>query len=76
MELGIEVTPKVHAVFFHVKEFCEKNGLGLGFFSEQAMESVHFDFKSTWEINKVTIDHPDYPKKLLRAVCQYNSLHI
>lgn len=76
LSLGVSVTPKVHAVFFHIGQFCKLHGIGLGFFSEQAMESVHFDFKSFWEKNKVAENHPDYAKKLLRAVCQYNSLHL
>ena len=76
-DLGVSITPKVHIVFFHVQEFCDKNGLGLGFFGEQAMESVHYDFlKSSWEMNKVAANHQDYPKKLLRAVCSYNALHV
>lgn len=76
MDLGISVTPKIHAVFYHVEQFCHKIGKALGFFSEQAMESVHSDFKSTWQAIKVTKSHPDYSKKLLRAVCIYNSSHI
>ena len=76
-DLRISITPKVHAVFFHVEQFCDKKGIGLGFFSEQAMESVHYDFlKSSWEMNKVAANHPDHPKKLLRAVCSYNALHV
>ena len=46
MDLEVSVTPKIHAVFYHVSEFCSKHLKGLGFYSEQAMESVHFDFKS------------------------------
>lgn len=76
ISLGVSVTPKVHIVFFHVREFCHKTGMSLGFFSEQAMESVHFDFKSVWLKNKVGENHPDYPTKLLRAVCSYNALHV
>lgn len=76
VDLGVNITPKVHAVFFHVEQFCAIKGVSLGFFSEQAMESVHFDFKTTWEKNKVSVNHPDYPEKLLRSVCSYNSLHV
>jgi hypothetical protein len=76
LSLNISVTPKVHAVFFHIAEFCNKTQQGLGFFSEQAMESVHFDFNSVWKKYKVSRDHSDYSSRLLRAVCEYNSLRI
>lgn len=74
--LGIKITPKVHAVYFHVEQFCDKYETGLGYFSEQAMESVHFDFSKTWETNKVAPTHSNYSEKLLSAVCRYNGLHI
>lgn len=47
LDLGISVTPKVHAVYHHIKDFCSKNQHGLGFYSEQTIESVHHDFSTT-----------------------------
>lgn len=76
MSLNISVTPKVHAVFFHVADFCKRHQRGLAFYSEQAMESVHFDFQQTWEKFKVSETNPDYCNALLRAVCVYNSCHL
>lgn len=76
LNLKISVTPKLHAVFFHVKQFCIKHQKGLGFFSEQAMEAVHYDFSMTWAKYKVSRNNPDYIQKLLRAVCEYNSQHV
>lgn len=73
---GISVTPKVHAVFFHVKEFCEQHGTGLGNYSEQASESVHHDFSKIWGNFKLDINNISYSKNLLRSVCKYNSLHL
>lgn len=75
LDLEISITPKVHAVFFHVPDFCDEKQAGLGFYSEQAMESVHSDFKHVWNKYKVAKDHPDYDEKLYRAICEYNSLH-
>ena len=49
MDLDLSVTPKVHALIFHVPEFCRRRGTGLGVFSEQASESVHYKFNHTWE---------------------------
>ena len=77
MNLNIPVTPKVHAVFYHVIDFCKMTGLGLGPWSEQCSESVHHDFKKVWENFKVKdTDHPKYGPKLREAVCMYNSLHL
>lgn len=74
--LGISITPKVHCIFEHVKEFCLKHQVGLGLFSEQAFESVHHEFKLTWNKYLVKESHPNYAQKLLRAVCEFNSLHV
>lgn len=41
LALEIQVTPKIHCVFYHVGEFCNISKKGLEFFSEQASESVH-----------------------------------
>ena len=47
--LKISVTPKIHAVLFHIIEFCDSKGMGLSPRSEQASESVHHDFKQKWK---------------------------
>lgn len=75
LELNISVTPKVHAIFYHVLDFCTAKQCGLGFFSEQAIESVHSDFKNIWTKYKVSPSHSDYPRRLNRALCEYNGLH-
>lgn len=76
LALEISVTPKIHIIFEHVVEFCEYYGQGLGYFSEQAMEAVHCDFKATWNNYKISKDHEDYFTNLLRSTCVYNSLHL
>lgn len=76
LDLRISVSPKVHAVFFRVPYFCNKVNKGLGFYSEQAVESTHHDFNATWNKFKVSLEHPHYAEKLLRAVREYNSQHI
>ena len=45
----IAVTPKIHEIFDHVPEFCSLKKTNLGKFSEQVSESVHADFKSTYQ---------------------------
>ena len=78
LDLKINVTPKIHAVMHHVSEFCSlTGGRGLGPWSEQTGESIHHDFKQTWqrlEINKT--EHKLYGKNLLQAVSTYNSQHL
>ena len=49
---------------------------GLGYWSEQAFESVHADFKVEWEKVKVNYDHPDFSKKMLSCLSRYVSRHI
>ena len=61
LSLEIDVTPKVHAVMYHVSEFCELKGMGLAPWSEQTSESVHHDFNLLWEKYKLKdIQHIDY----------------
>lgn len=50
---------------------------GLGFWSEQAMESAHRDFSDTWSQGfKVDLMHPEYAQRLLRCVTVYCSRHL
>ena len=74
LKLKISVTPKVHAVFWHIIDFCEVFGMGLGPWSEQCSESIHHDFKATKDRFKDE-DHQDYGKHLYEAVCMYNGKH-
>ena len=73
LDLHIAVTPKVHAVLFHVPEFCRRRATGLGIFSEQASESVHHQFKKTWEKYKVAMEHETHGSQLFRALADFNS---
>ena len=77
MKLGISVTPKIHAVFFHIEEFCEFSGMALGPFSEQTAESLHQEFEKCWENFYIKdFDNPSYPDRFLSAVKVFNSLHL
>ena len=75
VKLGIDVTPKVHAVLVHVPQFLDQNpGHGLGLWSEQASESVHYDFGDLWVNSsyKRSLTHKDYAEQLLKGVVTYN----
>ena len=75
--LGILVSLKVHVVFEHIVHFCKKHNNGLGVYSEQSLESSHYDYKPFWEKSyKVPMNHPDYGEKLLESVYMYNALHV
>ena len=77
MKLGITVTLKVHAVMFHIIEFCLMTGRELGPWSEETGKSVHHDFKEIWKRYKVNkVDCSIYGENLLKAVSVYNSQHI
>lgn len=75
LSLNLSVTPKIHAVFYHIVDFCEGRQEGLGRWSEQSSESVHADFSKTWERYKVPHGHPLFRDRLLRAVLSYNVSH-
>lgn len=77
LHLGIPVTPKIHAVMYHVHEFCELKDTGLGPFSEQSVESLHQDFQNAWEkVSVSSTSNPRYGERLLKAVQMYNSRHM
>ena len=82
---GIANIPvKVHILEAHTVDFLERQeafgngGKGLGWWSEQASESVHSDWKKLWIERKYVRDiyHPDYDQQLLRCGNKYNSNHL
>ena len=77
MKLNVRVTPKIHAVFHHVEEFCTCKGRGLGPWSEQTSESLHHEFNECW--NKYIIKDEEsekYGDRLLKAVNMFNNLNL
>ena len=75
---GMSVTPKVHELYFHVREFIDKVQVGLGKLSEQTGESLHHDFAIHYErFQRYTNpEHPNYAQNLKATVVAYNSKHI
>ena len=68
---GISVTPKIHAIFFHVLDFCNENNCRLGFYSEQAVESIHHKFKklrSNYMVKKR--ENPKYDESIQPVVAE------
>ena len=62
----IDILYQVHLLETHVEEFLQSNGevAGLGFWSKQAMESCHHDFKLEYEKAKICEDSLEILKKL------------
>ena len=60
LQLSVSVTPKAHAVFYHVPEFIALKGSALGIFSEQSTETLHSIFSAQWARYKRNPDHPSY----------------
>ena len=75
-KLPMDVFPKAHIVFDHIDDFCDEHG-PLGPFAEQSFESVHYAFKTHWKTSyKRNMDGESYPKKLLDAVVDFNTIRI
>ena len=49
---------------------------GLGLYSEQAGESIHYDFNVHLERFKVPFQHQLFSNRLAKAVMNYKSRHI
>ena len=69
---------QVHVIETHVVEFLKMKGeiAGLGFWSEQSMESGHHDFKLEWEKVKVSENHAEYAERLFNTVVRYAGKHL
>jgi hypothetical protein len=62
----------------HVSEFLKLKGevAGLGFWSEQSMESGHHDYKLEWEKVKVSANHEEYGDRLFSTTVRYAGKHL
>ena len=76
--LKISIPLKVHLLESHAVEFLEMMGEehGLGFYSEQAMESMHHELLQEWGGEKVDEEHPEYGLKLECTMVRVNGKHI
>ena len=69
---------QVHLLESHTEEFLKMKAekYGLGFYSEQAMESMHKELKKEYGVDKVDVKHPNYGSRLLKTVIRINGKHI
>jgi hypothetical protein len=75
-KLQLPSTSKYHIAKYHVSEFCNETGRGLGLHNEQASESVHCDFDEIWQRYKAPKSLHIYNDRLISALIDYNSNHI
>lgn len=75
---NIRITPKIHATLFHIQDFINVKQQGLGYYSEQASESVHHAYGKHFENFKINLLKmtPDSEKKMLRSVTSFNALRV
>ena len=73
-------TPTTHSIVQHIRIWFERQGtsFGLGLYSEQAGEAVHYDFEDRvyTAAYKRLESHPQHGVKLLEAVAAYNAEHV
>ena len=76
--LKISIPLKVHLLESHAVEFIKMKGEehGLGFYSEQAMESMHKELKLEWGSEKVDVKHPNYGDNLKKTTVRINGKHL
>jgi hypothetical protein len=67
---------KVHILFNHIADWCDKNKRGLGLTSEQALESIHAYFKVIQERHLVKeIGNPRWAENMLQTVLEFLALN-
>ena len=76
--LQISIPLKVHLLETHAMEFLIGKGEkhGLGYYSEQAMESMHKELKSEWGSEKVDVKHPNFGDNLKKTIVRINGKHL
>ena len=66
----------MHILFEHCELFCTLTGKGLGFYSEQAKEAVHYDYLPTEKLFQCNEDNPNFAKYETDGVVRYNTDHL
>ena len=80
MKLKITVTPTIHSIICHVRDWYTIKGTdrGLGYYSEQATEHAHTAWMDVWTRRRFKRDynHPQYATQLKSAMATFNSEHV
>lgn len=72
----IPFTPKLHILLEHVPEFLAKHNIGLAAVSEQALESLHHQWKNFFCNYKLSSTSDGYASALIRGVTKFNAKNI
>jgi len=73
----LPLTSKIHMIITHLRPFCEAMGCGLGIYSEQAAESLHFDYDRNLEFCTVNdITDPAWGVKQKQFLVRYNAKNL
>jgi hypothetical protein len=75
-KLEISITTKVHIILDHLMPFLEDHKSGLGKFSEQCFESIHYDWLDSWKNYLVKdMKSVSFGQKLLNCGNEFNAIH-
>ena len=72
----VNLINKMHILFEHVDLFCTLTGKGLGFYSEQAAEAVHYDYLETEKDFQCNEENPKFGEYETAGVVRYNRNHL
>ena len=73
----INASEQQKLIIYHLAEYIEMEGMGMGLLSEQTGESLHSDLKKHWLRSQVKNENaPSYAKNLYKALVLYNSIHV
>lgn len=73
--LRISITSKAHIVCHHLVPFCKHTGHGLGRYTEQAMEAVHYDLNNHYQRHKIKDSkNPHFGQSWKQTICEYNGM--
>ena len=76
---NVSITPKIHIIINHVKEYCRRTKCSLGSCSDQTIEAVHQVVNNRFSSSNYYIkctDNDNYAEKLLNGILHVNSYNI
>ena len=75
-DFGITIS-LIHVILKHVAPFCEIREHRFGYYSEQAVESIHCNFfNESWNRFKVSKNNKSYAEYLKKPVINFNGKNL
>ena len=76
-QVCLSIISKEHIVFEHLVPFCRQHGRGLGLYSEQTFEAIHYHFNELWKRYVVTDpESPGYIPRLKMSLVDFNGRNL